>query len=359
MMLPARLHVRRTLLLVLGAGLLLLGCQAQPTTPAGPARLSVLEWAYYEVPEMWVEFGEQHPDVELIFNFGASDEDIFAKYLAGSGEDLVHFYTPFLQFYVDEGLIQPIDASRMTNWDKVPQGFRESCTIDGVVYCVPWDWGFSSILYRTDRVPEGVDSWAALFDERYAGHISMWDSGPAAVTVATYLLGYDERDLMDEQLEEVKQMWIDQRDLNLFYWTDEPELEAAISTGDVWVAYAWNGAYYRLLSSGVPVAYASPRQGRNSWIGQYGISAKSANYDLALAFLDGKLGEQTATNLLVDYAYGHVVPEYFGVVTDEFLIAALSLDDPTILERTNFTLPITGEDRDRFVQMWAEVKAAP
>jgi spermidine/putrescine transport system substrate-binding protein len=331
---------------------------AEPTEPAA-TELSVLEWAYYEVPEMWVEFGQQHPEVTPIFNFGASDPDIYAKYLAGSGEDLVHFYTPWLQFYVDEGLIQPIDTAKLTNWEKVPEGFRDSCTIDGVVYCVPWDWGFTSILYRTDMVPEGVDSWDALFDERFAGHVSMWDSGDGAVTVTSYILGYDEQNISDEQLAEMKQMWIDQRDLNLFYWTDEPELEAAITSGDVWVAYAWNGAYYRLLSAGVPVAYADPAEGRNSWIGQYAISATTENYDLALSFLDGKLGEQTANHLLVDYAYGHVVPEYYDVVTDEALIEALSLDDPGILGRTNFTVPISARDRDRFNQLWAEVKAAP
>lgn len=331
----------------------------QPAEPAEPSKLTVLEWAYYEVPEMWVEFGQEHPETEVTFNFGASDPDIFAKTLAGSGEDIMHFYTPYLQFYVDEGLIQRIDTSKMANWDKVPAGFAESCTIDGVVYCVPWDWGFTSILYRTDMIPEGVDSWSALFDEAYAGHVSMWDDGPGAVTVAAYALGLDERNLTEEQLATIKQMWIDQRDLNLFYWTDEPELEAAFTSGDVWLAYAWNGAYYRLLSAGVPVAYADPTEGRNSWIGQYSISATTENYDLALAFLDGKLGEQTATHLLVDYAYGHVVPDYFSVVEDANLIKALSLDDPTILDRTNFTLPISAAQRDRFVQLWAEVKAAP
>ncbi len=330
----------------------------QPAEPAEPSTLTVLEWAFYEVPEMWVEFGQENPEVEVIFNFGASDEDIFAKTLAGSGEDIMHFYTPFLQFYVDEGLIQPLDTSKMENWDKVPAGFTESCTIDGVVYCIPWDWGFTSLLYRTDKIPEGVDSWSALFDDTYAGHVAMGDSGLGAVTIASYVLGVDERDLTDEQLEQVKQMWIDQKDLNLFYWTDEPSLEEAMTSGDVWLAYAWNGAYYRLLSAGVPVAYATPSEGRNSWIGQYAISATTENYDLALEFLDGKLGEQTATHLLVDYAYGHPVPEYFSVVEDTNLIEALSLDDPTILERTNFTVPISAETRDRFVQLWAEVKAA-
>ncbi len=321
--------------------------------------LIVLEWAGYEIPEMWADFGEEYPNVTVTFNFGASDEDIFAKTQAGSGEDLMHFYTPFLKFYVDEGLIQPLDTSQMEHWDELPEQFQEHCTLDGEVYCIPWDWGYTSILYRTDMVEGEIDSWEALLDEDYAGHISMWDSGPGAVTIGTYILGYDEANLTDEQLDEIKQMWIEQRDLNTFYWTsDVGELDVAMSSGDVWIAYAWNGSYYRLLSEGVPVAYATPEEGRNSWVGQYAISATTENYDLALAFLDDKLAEQTGTNLLTLYAYGHPNPTYYDAVEDENLIEALSLDDPTILERTNFTVPITFEDYQRFVEMWAEVKAA-
>jgi len=327
------------------------------TAVTEPNELTILEWAFYEVPEMWVEFGEAHPDTDVVFNFGASDADIYAKILAGSGEDIMHFYTPYLQFYVDEGLIQPIDTSRLSNWSKVPTGFAESCTIDGVVYCVPWDWGFTSVLYRTDMIPS-VDSWSALFDEANAQHVSMWDDGPGAVAIGAYVLGADEASITDDQLEEIKQMWIDQKDVNLFYWVDEAELEAAFTAGDVWAAYAWNGAYYRLLTAGVPVAYADPTEGRNSWVGQYAISADTDSYNLALEFLDGKLGEQTATHLLVDYAYGHVVPEYFSVVEDANLVTALSLDDPGILDRTNFTVPISQDQHSRYVEMWAEVKAA-
>jgi len=323
-----------------------------------PNALSVLEWSGYEIEDMWADFAAARPDVDVAFSIGQADADIFAKILAGSTEDIVHFYTPYLKFYVDEGLIQEIDTSKLTNWSKVPTGFQQACTVDGKVYCIPWDWGFTSVLYRTDMIPEGVSSWNALFDDAYAGHVSMWDDGPGAVAVGAYILGTNEAEYSEEQFEQIEQMWIQQKDVNLFYWATEPELEAAMSAGDIWLAYAWNGAYYRLLEAGVPVAYAEPVEGRNSWIGQYAISAKAQNYDLALEFLDGKLGEATATHLMVDYAYGHSVPEYFSVVTDPLLIEALSLDDPTILERTQFTQPISQEQHNRHVELWAEVKAA-
>lgn len=334
---------------------------AEATVSAADATgdLSVLEWSGYETPDFWVDFSKESPKVNVTFNFGASDPDIFAKVKAGSTEDIIHLYTPFLRFYVDEGLVKEIDPAKITNWDKLPDSFKQSCTIDGKVYCVPWDWGYSSILYRTDKIPEGVDSWSALFDPKYKGHVSMWDDGPSAVSVGSYVKGYDEMTLTDSQLADIKQLWIDQKTLNLFYWVDEPTLEQGFQSGDVWLAYAWNGAYYRLLQAGVPVAYANPKEGRNSWIGLYAISAKSQNDDLALRFLDDKLGQETASHLLTDYAYGEPIPDYFSVVTDPLLIKALSLDDPTVLDRTNFTAPISSDQRDLFTQLWAEVKAAP
>jgi len=324
-----------------------------------PGSLSVLEWAYYDVPDMWADFQAAYPNVQVNFNFGESDEDIYSKTLAGSGEDIMHFYTPFLKFYVDAGLIQELDASKLTYWDQIPAQFQDLCTLDGKIYCVPWDWGYTSILYRTDKITTPVDSWNVLFDPQYTGHISMWDSGYGAAQVSAYIRGYDESHFTDTQFADVKQMWIDQRDLNSFYWSTEPELVEAMTSGDVWAAYAWNGAYYSLLSAGVPVAYATPKEGRNSWVGLYAISSKTQNYDLAMAFLNDKLGPRSGTNLLTEYAYGHVNPNYYGAVTDENLIEALSLNDPTILQRTNFTKPISFEDFQRDIQMWAEVKAAP
>ena len=45
-------------------------------------------------------------------------------------------------------------------------------------------------------------------------------------------------------------------------------------------------------------------------------------------------------------------------VTDPTLREAFSLDDPTVLERTNFTPDLTAEQRDAWTAMWNEVKAS-
>ncbi|HEX6287973.1 MAG TPA: extracellular solute-binding protein [Herpetosiphonaceae bacterium] len=321
--------------------------------------LAVLDWAGYDAPDFWIDFKNAYPKVTANFEIGSSDADVYAKMKAGNKADLFHIYTGWLQFYVDEGLVAEIDTSKLTNWNKLPESFKAIGQVNGKQYFVPWDWGFTSILYRTDKVPEGIDSWAALMDPKYKGHISMWDDGPGAVTISSYIHGWDETKITDEQLAQIKEEWTKQRDLNLFYWTGEPELIDAMARGDVWVAYAWQGAYAQLLSKGTPVAYANPKEGRNSWVGLYGIRKDSPNYDLALKFLDAKLAQATGNNVVNQFYYGHANQDVMASIADETLKKTFSIDDPSILSKTNFTPNLTAEQRDAWTAMWAEIKAAP
>jgi spermidine/putrescine transport system substrate-binding protein len=335
-----------------------------PTATEVPAAdltgsLSVLDWAGYDQPDFWTDFKTTYPKVNVSFEIGASDADIFSKMKAGDQSDIFHPYSGWLQFYVDNNLVQPIDTSKLTNWDKVPDSFKKLGQIDGKQYFLPWDWGYSSIMYRTDKIPGGVDSWTALLDPKYKGHISMWDDGPSAVEVSAYIHGWDETKITPDQLTQIKQEWIDQSKLNLFYWSGEPELIQGMQSGDVWVAYAWQGTYAQLKAKNVPVAYITPKEGINSWVGFYGIRAGSPNYDLALKFLDEKLGVATGNNVVNEFYYGDSNQDVMNGITDPTLKAAFGINDPTILQHTNFTPNLTSAQRDAWTAMWTDVKAAP
>jgi spermidine/putrescine transport system substrate-binding protein len=322
-----------------------------------PNELLVLEWSGYEAEDFWIDFAEANPETDVRFEFGDTDANILGQMQAGSQADIFHFYTGWQQFYVDEGLVREIDTSKLTNWDKVPPDFQALGQIDGKQYFIPWDWGFTSILYNTEQVPE-VTSWDVLMDPQYAGHISMWNDGPAAVTVSSYIHGYDETAITDEQLAAIEAEWIEQKPLNVFYWSSEYEdLCPAVMDGTVWVAYAWQGCYATALAEGVPVAYATPEEGRNSWVGLYGINADTDSYELALEFLDLKLAELSCANAVTLFYYGCANGEVMAAIDDPVLVEAFGLDDPSILESTNFTPLVTEEQRTAWTGMWERVQA--
>ena len=256
----------------------------------------------------------------------------------GSQADIFHFYTGWQQFYVDQGLVQEIDTSKLANWDQVPVEYQELGQIDGKQYFVPWDWGFTSILYNTEQVPE-VTSWDALFNEEYAGHISMWNDGPGAVAVSSYINGWDETAITDEQLAQIEADWIAQKPLNAFYWSGEyTDLCPAVQDGTVWVAYAWQGCYATALADGDPVALRQPGRG-SQLVGRpvrhqrryrqprAGPSSSSTTSWPRRAAATPSPSSTTAAPTATVMA----------AIDDPVLIEAFSLDDPTILETTNFT----------------------
>ena len=327
--------------------------------PSVTGELSVYDWSGYDAEIFWQDFKNKYANAKVTFDAtGASDADIYNGIKTGiKTQDVFHPYTGWLQFYVDEGLVQEIDTSKLKNWCKVPDSFKAIGQFNGKQYFIPWDWGFSSVMYRTDKVTN-VDSWSALLDPQYNGHVVMWDDGPGAVTVSSYVHDWDETAITADQLAQSKAEWTAVLKNNPTRWLAEPELVDAFENGDGWLAYAWQGAYATLLGNGkVPVAYSNPKEGRNSWIGVYGIRAGSKNGDLALRFLDEKLGNLTGNNLVANYYYGTANADVMASITDETLKTAFSVDDPTILDKTNFTPNLTAEQREAWIAMWSEAKA--
>jgi putative spermidine/putrescine transport system substrate-binding protein/spermidine/putrescine transport system substrate-binding protein len=334
-------------------------CESDTTPdPSVTGELSVYDWSGYDAEIFWQDFKNKYANAKVTFDAtGASDADIYNGITTGTHtEDVFHPYTGWLQFYVDGGFVQEIDTSKLKNWCKVPDSFKAIGQFNGKQYFIPWDWGFSSVMYRTDKVPN-VDSWSALLDPQYNGHVVMWDDGPGAVTVSSYVHGWDETAITADQLAESKAEWTEVLKNNPTRWLAEPELVDAFQNGDGWLAYSWQGAYATLLGAGVPVAYSNPKEGRNSWIGVYGINAKSTNTDLALKFLDEKLGDLTGNNLVANYYYGTANGDVMASITDETLKEAFSVDDPSILQKTNFTPNLTAEQREAWIAMWSEAKA--
>ncbi len=328
-----------------------------PSTAAGA--LTIFDWSGYELPEFWKPFADANPNVKVNFSFFAEDSEAFAKMQTGFPADIVHPCSSWWKLYVDAGLEQPIDTSRLKNWKGMNADLAKVGQFDGKQYFVPWDWGYESILVRTDKVKNVPTSWADIWKPEYAGHVALWDSGEANHAMTALALGFDPWHTTPDQDAQIKQKLLDLKPNLLTYWVDFTEVPQLVSSGDAWlVVNAWQDAYKTLVGDKVPVAYITPKEGRLGWECGYGISAKTANTDLAYQYLDALIDPTAIANLGTEYAYGVSNNDALPLMDQDF-VKLMQLDQPDLMQRTVFYQPLTQEQQQSFTSMWDAIKAGP
>jgi spermidine/putrescine transport system substrate-binding protein len=265
---------------------------ARPPIGQEPGNLSIYEWQGYEAAGTKAQkaYGMTVPGKAYIDQFGAdsltytafpSDDIAVNKVAAGTQFDLMHPCISYVKDWTNAGLIQPFDVSLLSSWDQLDPNVTKAGVVDGKQYWVPWDSGYSSILYRKDKIdPADATGWELFWNEKYKGHISMWDGGSTPIEIAALVLGFDNvYNLSDAQLDQCRQKLIDQKDLNSFYWKLEyDDMQPAFKSGDIWVTYAWPNDFNDMLVAGIDAGWLKPTQGELAWYCGFIMGKDSKNY---------------------------------------------------------------------------------
>lgn len=330
--------------------------------------LLILEWSGYEVteyPYLFPSFADKYtPTLDLVadYVFFADDAEALAKMQSGVEADLVHPCESWWGLYVENDLVQPIDTSRLEYWDQINPKLAEIGQFNGQQYFVPWDWGYESILVRSDLVAEVPDAWADLWDPQYAGKLMLFDAGQANYAITALALGYTDPwgSLSPEVVDEVKAKLIELKPNVLTYWTDYTQTYDMPATGEAWLtANAWQDAYGYLFTEGFEVEFIEPAEGRLGWTCGYGIGKNTQNLDLVYEFLNAATSPESSAALGNVYWYGGANTSSVDMVED-YIVEFMQLDEvDTLFDRTSFYQPLSEEDRQLIVSMWDEVKAAP
>ncbi len=328
------------------------------TSALGQDKLQYFTWSGYELPEFNPSFLASHPDGVEVTIFG-DDDDAFAKVKAGFRPDIAHPCYDKIARWNQEGLLQPIDTARIENWDSIFPVFRELPDIsagDGKVWMVPWDWGNTSILYRTDLIENPEQSWNLLWDPQLAGRIATIDAVHDTPLVAAILAGVNPFDMTPEEIELVAEKLREQRPLLSAYTTDMTSVEQALTSGELLAAMTWNASATALRRQGVPVEFMKPKEGMLTWLCGFVLLKDAKNVDLAYDFINSRLQPESGTYLIEAYGYGSATSTAFERVEPATLEELqLPADPEQALRTTVFTAPM--KQNDELAQMFERVKA--
>lgn len=335
----------------------LIAALASPAFAEG--KLTYFTWSGYELPEFHEAFAKAHPDAVEVSVFG-DDDDAFTKVKAGFHPDLAHPCYDKIARWNAEGLLQPIDTARIANWDKIFPAFRNLPDIqagDGKVWMVPWDWGNTSILYRTDMIaPDAEMSWNMLWDPQYAGRMATIDAVHDTPLVAAVLAGVNPFDMDEAGMEKVAAKLREQRPLMATYTTDMTSVEQSLASGEFVAAMTWNASAVALKKQGVPVEFMNPKEGMLTWTCGFVLLKDAQNVDLAYDFINSRLEASSGKALIENYGYGASTTSAFAAVPPAMLEELkLPAEPQKMLETTIFTGPM--KQNDALAKMFERIKA--
>ena len=317
-------------------------------------------WSGYELPEFHKSYLDKYGNSPNITFFGGTTEAM-TKIRAGFKTDIGHPCSGEVTQWYEAGIIAPFDTTRLKHWNDYFDALRNidtTLTPGGDHLFVPWDWGNSSILYRTDLVDIEEESWSLLFDERYKGKLATYNSPQAGVQVAAQVLGFTNLDsLSDEQLDEVRVLLKKQRELLRFYWDSQSEAGQGMVMGELVATYAWNDLYKTVSDAGLPVKFMTPKEGARNWVCGFVLTApdyRVASDERVYDFLDAMMSPESGAYLIDAYSYGHGNKKAFELVPAE-RVAEVGLSDPEAFLAKGILKPIPPEFDQKYVELWEEV----
>lgn len=349
-------------LLAAGVALTTVPLPARRALAAGGDQATYFTWGGYDIPELFGPYQEKNGALPNFAIFGGSEEAL-TKMRGGFVVDVSHPCNQAMPRWVQTGLFQPIDTSRVANWgDVIPElvDLPGNDAEAGKVWMAPFDWGQTSVTYRTDLVElEGEESWDILWDPRYSGRLGSLASGGDAWWCGAIKAGVDFANIdTPEAFDKIAAVMREQRPLIRLYTDDTTTLEQALSAGEMVASMTWNSSAVLLQTEGVPVKFAKPKEGALTWVCGVMIHKDAPNLDRAYDVIDSLLSVETGHFMINDWGYGHSNSKAFDKFDDATLAGlGLSKNPVEILQAGHFQQPQTQEWETRMNELFEQIKA--
>lgn len=299
---------------------------------------------------------EEETGIKVIYEVYPTNEDMFARLSSGGlNYDVVFPSDYMVEKMIKEDMLNPIDVTKLTNYAKIDETFKDLSYDPNNEYSVPYLWGTMGIVYNTKLVKEPIDEWADMWDPAYKNQIFMYDSEREALMVALKKLNYSMNSQDPEQLEEAKQALIAQKPNVLAYVGDEGK--GKMENGEASMMLAWAGDAMLMTNNNPDLTYVLPKEGTNYFVDAMVIPKTSKNIENAYRYIDFLCRPDIAAMNAEYVGYSTPISEARELLPEEMRDNVIAYPDTALLEEMEmFNDP--GNMVEVYSRIWTEVKAA-
>ena len=222
-----------------------------------------------------------------------SNENMYNKLQSGGANyDVIIPSDYMIAKLIEEDMLAELDFSNIPNYKYVLEKYRGLYYDPDDKYTVPYTVGMVGLIYNTKIVKEAPDSWGALWDERYAGEILMFNNPRDAFGVAQCYLGQSINTESVEDWDKAIKALKDQNHLVSSYVMDE--VFNKMENGEAALAPYYAGDFLTMYDVNPDLAFVYPKEGVNFFVDAMCVPKNAENKEAAELYINFMLEEEIA-----------------------------------------------------------------
>lgn len=255
--------------------------------PAHAAKneLHLFIWSEY-IPDSVLKQFTKATGVKVKVSTYDSNELLYAKMqlLKGEGHDVIVPSADYVQRLAREGLLQPLDKSRLTNLGNLDPRFLGQAFDPENAWSIPFMWGSTNMAVNTAVIKEPVTSYADLWRPEAAGRLVLPNDMRAVLVVGLKMLGYSVNDTDPAHVKQAYEKVAPLMPAVKVFDSDSPK--TALLSGEAAMGVAWNAESFLANQDNPAIVGVYPKEGYSLWVDNLCIPKGAPNPEAAHLFLD-------------------------------------------------------------------------
>lgn len=284
-----------------------------------------------------------------------SNESLYSKLVGGGADyDVIIPSDYMVSRLIHENMLAELDFSNIPNYQYIDESFRNGEYDPENRYSVPYTWGVVGLFYNTDYIKEDITSWTALWDDRYAGKILMFDNPRDSFAIAQFLLGQSVNTTREADWQEAAALLKQQKPLVQAYVMDK--IFDKMESEEAWIAPYYAGDAAILVDNHENIRFVVPEEGTNYFVDAMCIPATSSHKAEAEAYINFLCDPEIAGANMNYIGYSTPETAAKAYMDQEMVESPIHYPDAEILANTQVFVNLP-EDTAKLIDMlWAEAK---
>lgn len=280
--------------------------------------------------------------------------------LSGAQIDVTYVSNRVIPQLVAAGLLHPLDYQHLSNFKNISLNFRDLSFDPGNRYSIPYAWGASGIVARTDKLSKPITDWIDLWDEAHCGHIAVWSPQYRQVIGATLKsLGYSANSENPAELAAARErLRVLRPCVRVLTGTNVMEYIPDLVRGELIIGVGNPHEAYALRSLGFPFYYYQPQEGMLLWGDSFVVAANSTQPEAAEQFINFLLRPEIGAELANANFYQLANEAARPLIAPDLLADPMLYQTSEMLRHAEILLPLSQEGEARYAVIWQEFTGA-